>query len=270
MYPVIYTLIMMNIFIPNHGIWNIYHFLFYTVSHLQDIDGVPDNIAIDLKNNYFDSHHNFANEILMLMYPTTTIVQATNCPPEYTELKINTPPDQLQREDPGVYEKAYDYLRNIFLPLLKVYTPQKTYSEYIYITRNGEADKRLVLNETKLLERHVLKKFQVVQLSKITFMDQVYLFNNARFIISCHGAGLTNIVFCDKKCKIIELVTPHMTKLMHFEAIARSLELTYCKFSQVIPKDPNYYSCYSDNFTVDVDALVEYIFNLRSEQHTQA
>ena len=260
---------MLNIFIPNHGVWNIYHFLFFMAAHLQDVDGTPDNIAIDLKNNYFASHHNFASEILMIMYPTTTIVQATTCPPDYTELKINTPPDQTGREDPGVYEKSYDYLRTIFLPLLKVYTPEKTYSEYIYLTRNGEADKRLVLNETELLERHALKNFQVVHLSNMTFMEQVYMFNHAKFILSPHGAGLTNILFCDKKCRIIELVTPHMRKLMHFEAIAKSLGLTYCKFSQVIPNDPKYYSCYNDNFIVDIDALVEHIFKFRSEQHTQ-
>lgn len=254
---------MINLYIDNCGVWNIYHFLFFMVAHLRHIKDTPDNIALDLSDGYFSTHHNFPREILTIMYPTANIVQANSCPPGFVEATKDSFPAETHRGDPLVYEEVYDYLRKIFLPLLETYKPQNTYSKYIYLTRwGGEADKRLVLNETELLERSVFKKFQVVYLSKMTFMEQVYVFNNASVIIGPHGAGFTNIMFCKQPCQIIELGTPYMSRLMHFEKIATTIGLTsYSKFSTVKPLNLESYTSYEDNFLVDIDALVLQVCN---------
>ncbi|MBC8295322.1 MAG: glycosyltransferase family 61 protein [Pelagibacterales bacterium] len=48
-------------------------------------------------------------------------------------------------------------------------------------------------------------KFEVIQLSKLSFKKQIEYFYNSSCIISPHGAGLTNIIFCKPNTKIIEL-----------------------------------------------------------------
>ena len=48
--------------------------------------------------------------------------------------------------------------------------------------------------------KKILKKnnFDYIQLSKIDWYKQIYIFNNAKTIIGLHGAGLANLVFCKK------------------------------------------------------------------------
>ena len=37
------------------------------------------------------------------------------------------------------------------------------------------------------------------------FIDQVKIFNSAKLIVAMHGAGLTNLLFCKNKTKVIEI-----------------------------------------------------------------
>jgi capsular polysaccharide biosynthesis protein len=42
-------------------------------------------------------------------------------------------------------------------------------------------------------------------LSKLSFINQVSIFNNAKFIIGLHGAGFANLVFCKKNTFVLEI-----------------------------------------------------------------
>lgn len=75
---------------------------------------------------------------------------------------------------------------------------------YIYVSRE-DAKYRNVINEPALfaaLEKYGFKK---IELGKLTFREQVNLFASAKVIVSPHGAGLTNLVFCKKGTAILEL-----------------------------------------------------------------
>lgn len=58
---------------------------------------------------------------------------------------------------------------------------------------------------TEILEKFNFKR---IQLSNLSFYEQINLFNNAKEIVGAHGAGLTNIIFCKPGTKIIEFNTP--------------------------------------------------------------
>ena len=45
-------------------------------------------------------------------------------------------------------------------------------------------------------------KYNVGELS---FFEQIYLFNNAKFIIGAHGAAFANLTFCSPDTNIIEI-----------------------------------------------------------------
>ncbi|WP_180955397.1 glycosyltransferase family 61 protein [Peribacillus deserti] len=97
---------------------------------------------------------------------------------------------------------ASNYLRAKFLSENNI---DNTNKNRIYIRRTHY---RRVLNEEELIT--VLKEygFIPVELETMSVSDQVNLFSGAECIIAPHGAGLTNIVFCDPGTKIIEIFPP--------------------------------------------------------------
>ena len=56
----------------------------------------------------------------------------------------------------------------------------------------------------------VKKGFLIIKLSKLSFNEQIELFNKAKIIIGSHGAGLTNIIFSEPSTQIIEIGNPNV------------------------------------------------------------
>ena len=63
-------------------------------------------------------------------------------------------------------------------------------------------------------------------MSKLNFEDQIYIFNNAKIVISPHGAGLTNLIFCKKGTKILEF-KPTTNKNLLFKRISKINKLIH-------------------------------------------
>lgn len=96
---------------------------------------------------------------------------------------------------------------------------------HFYIDRRGSINRPLI-NEDELIDALEERGFAIVQLENLTFDEQVLLFHQAKYIISAHGAGLTNIVFSQPETKIIEIM-PHT--LMHwcYRQLAMINDLSY-------------------------------------------
>ena len=84
---------------------------------------------------------------------------------------------------------------------------------------------RQITNENAL--REFLKKdgFKIVTLGKMSFTEQVKTFNNAKIIVSMHGSGLANLVFCKTGAKIIEFKNNDNVK--QIENLAKINNLIY-------------------------------------------
>ena len=98
----------------------------------------------------------------------------------------------------------------------------------IYIDRSDVvSNARKIINENKL--KKLLKKngFLFIKLANLNFQDEIKLFNQAKIIIGLQGAGLTNLVWCNKKTKIIELRSKFANKL--YENLAKQNRLNYHK-----------------------------------------
>ena len=50
--------------------------------------------------------------------------------------------------------------------------------------------------------------FQMVTLESLSVLEQAALLANAQVVISPHGGGLTNLVFCAPGTKVIEIFSP--------------------------------------------------------------
>lgn len=99
---------------------------------------------------------------------------------------------------------ACEFLRNNFVD--KTYWEKKP-TKRIYIKRNQSSNRRLI-NEEEIIE--FLKKFdfEAINLELLSVYQQANLLAQAKVVISPHGSGLSNLVFCQKGTKIVEIFSP--------------------------------------------------------------
>lgn len=95
----------------------------------------------------------------------------------------------------------------------------------IYISRE-DAHWRKLGNEGEVWGLLKGCGFQKIVLKNMPLQDQVNIFSCADAVIAPHGAGLSNIIFCRKKAKIIEFFPPHYIMPMYWK-ISNYLGLDY-------------------------------------------
>ena len=62
-----------------------------------------------------------------------------------------------------------------------------------------------IINHKETINFLKEKGFEILKLENFDFKEQVYIFKNASIIVSAHGAGLANVCFSKKNCKVIEI-----------------------------------------------------------------
>jgi capsular polysaccharide biosynthesis protein len=76
--------------------------------------------------------------------------------------------------------------------------------ERIYISR-GRAPKRKIVNEDAVREMLETFGFQIIYAEDHSFAQQVHICSRARYLVSNHGAGLTNMLFMPEGASVLEL-----------------------------------------------------------------
>ncbi len=115
------------------------------------------------------------------------------------------------------------FVRKLFL---KKYDKKK-YKKYekIYVCR-GNVKYRKVSNEKEVISFLEKKGFVSVKMDGLSVFEQARIFNSAKIIIAPHGAALTNLVFCKKGTKVIELFNPDYVNVC-FWTIANNINIKY-------------------------------------------
>ena len=94
----------------------------------------------------------------------------------------------------------------------------------LLIARKGPTRKIHNIEEVEtVLSRY---DFETVYLEGMSVVDQILLFQSAEFVVSPHGAGLSNLVFCEPGTKVIELV-PCVEMRPFFWLISEKLDLVH-------------------------------------------
>lgn len=92
-----------------------------------------------------------------------------------------------------------DFLRKHFLP-----SSEQKQERKIYLSRRKAGNRRIV-NEEELINFLQQRGFECVEMEGLTVREQAQLFNQCAVIVAPHGAGQTNIVFCQEQTVLIEL-----------------------------------------------------------------
>jgi Glycosyltransferase 61 len=77
----------------------------------------------------------------------------------------------------------------------------------IFVSRQ-DSSTRVMENEDDLFHELAKHGFWRVQLAKLSVREQANLFAQAEVVVSAHGAGMTNILFCEPETKIFEIAAP--------------------------------------------------------------
>jgi hypothetical protein len=137
------------------------------------------------------------------------------------------------------------FLRETFLPFA---SPSTQCIDKIYISRSDSTNARRVVNEEEVCSTLQEHGFAITKLSELTFSNQVSLFRTAKLIIAPHGAGLSNLVFCEPGTKVLEIFNPDYHPSMYKELSAR-IGLNYEAINgQVLSRDE-----YSQRSSIIVD-----------------
>lgn len=101
-----------------------------------------------------------------------------------------------------VPEWIIHWLRESFLEKsLKYKTNDK-----IFIDRSESLFKHCqIINHNETIEFLKQKGFEILKLENLSFEEQIYIFKNAKIVVSAHGAGLTNLCFSSPNCIVIEI-----------------------------------------------------------------
>lgn len=90
----------------------------------------------------------------------------------------------------------------------------KKFSDKLYISRS-DAKFRKIINENDLfccIKNH-WGGGQKITLGELSFLDQINAFYHAKIIVSPHGAGLANLIFCNHQPQVVEIINDFYTKV---------------------------------------------------------
>jgi glycosyltransferase involved in cell wall biosynthesis len=118
----------------------------------------------------------------------------------------------------------------------------------LFIARKGPT--RTIHNMKQVQAFLATYEFETVYLEGKSVVDQILLFQSARFIVGAHGAGLSNLLFCEPGTKVIEFM-PSVELRPFFWLISDKLDLVY-GMQFCTPSGPH---GFQSALTVDIDKL---------------
>lgn len=134
---------------------------------------------------------------------------------------------KIKKYDIILIERGSQKLKYDTKTLKIIYNKNKTIE---YVTSTGK-NRRSINDHNKLkkyLESKYNDKFKNIILEDLSFSDQITYFNNAKFIIAQHGAGLFNLVFCKENTSILE-IEPILVQVFKNIADTKKLKYNSCK-----------------------------------------
>jgi len=126
-------------------------------------------------------------------------------------------------------------------------------NERVYISRQ-KASKRKIINENELISTLSAYDFRLVYMEDYSFEEQLKLIMPAKYLISNHGAGMTNMMFMQPVGSVLELRREGDTHNNCYFSMSSVLSLKY--YYQLCRSGSSTRSDNSGNIIVDV-ALFE-------------
>ena len=151
---------------------------------------------------------------------------------------------------------AVTILRDLIAPARATLSPTAPgHGRRLYISR-GDAAHRRILNEEALFALLSDHGFTLLQLSKLSFAEQVIAFADAEIVIGPNGSGLGNLVFSRPGTRYIELLPRSNMGALRVLCASAGIDFGYIK-SMGCNEDTEWESL--SDFVVDTDLVKEFL-----------
>lgn len=122
---------------------------------------------------------------------------------------------------PPVHNSELQWLPDRLLP--QAGEVEEESAPNIFISRSNAIERRIV-NEGEVVDFLTDNGFTKQHLEENSVARNIALFNNADIVVGAHGAGLTDIIFCDD-CKVVELFGSKVK--WHYKQLSNEIGLDY-------------------------------------------
>lgn len=103
---------------------------------------------------------------------------------------------------PMPYEKKYwDNIKSLVADYTRPFEPNKK----IFINRPASTG-RYISNFEELRPYIIAAGYEIEEMENKSLEEQIALFSSAAVVVSIHGAAMANLVFCDTRCKVLEVM----------------------------------------------------------------
>lgn len=202
------------------GHYNYFHWLYDVLPRLQLIEGIigrNERVKVLLPQLALPFQMESLN---VLGLSTSDVITSTDSNFLQAKKLITTTHPIHSSWNPPAW--TIDFVRSRFLPAAS----DASAGDRIYITRGDSSNGRVLLNEARLMEVLENLGFQSLTLSGLSLADQIAVFSRARVIVGVHGAGFTNLTFCQPGTKVYELACEQYPNPI-FETISHHLNLEH-------------------------------------------
>ena len=134
------------------------------------------------------------------------------------QLGLNSAPTPaISSENP---QEAFNWRRSLNTPRALAGTRNRR----LLVERKGPTRKIQNFDEVQAFLTH--EGFETVFLEGMSIREQILLFQSAEFVIGTHGAGLTNLLFCEPGTKVLDFM-PSVETRPFFWLISEGLNLRH-------------------------------------------
>ena len=108
----------------------------------------------------------------------------------------------IKQQSKNIPDWIVEWLRKTYIKSAKKFPCNNK----VFIDRSSSLIKHCQFNNDEEISNFLINKgFTKYKTEELNFFEQIYLFNNARFIIGAHGAAFANLAFCEQGVKVIEI-----------------------------------------------------------------
>ncbi len=178
---------------------NYFHWLFEAVPRLALLaDAAPMPVLVQ-------SDRAFQQEWLALLgvqpQQVVSVTKHGHWLPDTLHVPAQNPPYQ------GVHPDTCELLRDVARRTGVALGTKRSDGRKLFVTRGGARHRRLI-GEADLEEALARRGFETVDPGLMTARQQIGLFSDATHVVAPHGAALSNLVFCPRGIRVVELFAP--------------------------------------------------------------
>jgi len=202
---------------------NYYHFIYdtlpYLITYLELKKRIPNlKLLVNYPNSKISKMYDFVLEFLNILDITKEDLLFVNCHTVYKHIYISSSYTHGHDSNlPPRYE-IYDFFKKIVnskLNYLNFNTPKNIYvsrrswihNDFSNIGTNYTQTRKMV-NEDTLVEILMSKKYTEIFTEKLSTIEKLSLFYNAKNVVGAIGGGICNVLFSKPETNLLSIVSP--------------------------------------------------------------